>query len=125
MNAIQSLRSGAARLISENPITVTIHRIEYKDDGAGGRYKEERDLPSFVGRLALSKQQVNKQQNEAGEIQSSSWMLIAPWDADVKAGSGVEDTFIVKGKLYRIGRIIERNYKDEVYAIHASVEELF
>ena len=41
MNAIQSLRSGTARLISENPITVTIHRIEYKDDGAGGQVKVE------------------------------------------------------------------------------------
>lgn len=125
MTTIQSLRDGTVKLISENPTTITIHRTEYKDDGAGGRYKDERDLPSFVGRLVPSKQQVQKRQNEAGEMQSSGWTLIAPWDADIRAGSDVEDAFLVKGKLYRVTRAIKRAYQGEVYAVHAAVEELF
>ena len=124
MNAIQSLRSGTARLISENHITVTIHRVEYKDDGVGGRYKEEKDLPSFIGRLVPLRQQIQKRQNEAGEIRVIDWMLVALWDANIRAGGDVEDTFIVKGKLYRIDKVIERNYKGEVYAIHITAEEM-
>lgn len=125
MGVLEAMRDATARIIAENPVSITVHRVEMKDDGAGGRYKEESDLASFAGRLAPSKQQqVQKRQNEAGEIQFAGWMLIAPWDVDVKAGSDVEDTFLAKGKHYKVIRVMPRAYQGEVYAVHAAVDEV-
>jgi hypothetical protein len=124
VGVLESLRDATVLLIAENPISITVRRVELKDDGAGGRYKEESDLASFAGRLVPSKQQVQKHQNEAGEIQFAGWMLIAPWDADVKAGSDMEDTFIADNQKYRVERVIQRRYQGDVYAVHAVLEEV-
>jgi len=126
LSALKALRDATARSIQENPIEIAIHRVEYVDDGAGGRVSQENDLPAFVGRLAPSGQshRHDQSQNEAGIIQTADWMLIAPWDADIRHGSNVEDTFTVEERKYRVMRVIPRKWKGNVYAIHALVEEV-
>lgn len=126
MTTLEALRDATARLIAENPVQIVIHRVEYVENDDGGRVKQESDLPAFTGRLALSRQQaVQHYQNEAGGLQVSAWTLIAPWGAaDLKAGSDVEDTFAVSVRTYRVTRVVPRAYQDDVYAVHASVEEV-
>jgi hypothetical protein len=125
LTTIQALRDIAIRLIAENPIQVSIHRVEYVDDGAGGRIKQESDLPAFVGRVVPSRQgQGQNYQNEAGGLLVSDWLLIAPWDADLRAGSGITDSFATGSHTYRVTRVMPRGYHGELYAIHAILEEV-
>jgi len=120
-----ALREATSRLIAENPVEITIHRIEYVDDGAGGRVKQESDLPPFTGRLVPSRlSQVRISRNEAGGIQTSAWTLIAPWDADLRAGSDVVDMFTVDGQSFRVSRVVIRKYQGQITKIHAVLEEV-
>lgn len=124
MTTIAALRDATARAIAENPIVVAVHRVEYADDGAGGRVKLESDLPAFTGRLLPSWFRGLSRQNEAGTVQLAPWVLLAPWNADLQAGSNVQDTFEAGGKRYRIVRVIPRAWQGQVYALHAELEEI-
>ena len=111
-------------IIDEDPVEITVHRVQYMDDGAGGRVAQESDLPPFTGRLVPSRQgEQRATQNEAGEIQLARWTLIAPWDADLQAGSNVQDSFSVNGRRFRVRRVIVRKWRGETYAVHAALEE--
>ncbi len=124
MTTIEALRDATTRAIAENPVQVAIRRVEYADDGAGGRVKAEADVPVFAGRLVPSRFRGLSRQNEAGTVQLAPWVLLAPWNADVRAGSDVQDTFEAGGKRYRIVRVIRRAWQGEVYALHAELEEV-
>lgn len=124
MTTIEALRDATVRAIAENPIQVVIHRVEYQDDGAGGRIKFEVDLPAFTGRLVPSRSRSFGYQTEAGLVQLAPWVLLAPWDADLRAGSDVEDTFAAGGRRYRVVRVIPRAWRGEVYTLHAELEEV-
>jgi len=126
MDALEALRDATTRMIAENPLQVAIHRVEYADDGAGGRSpSQETDLPAFTGRLVPSRRQSDRSfQNEAGLRQESKWLLMTPWDADIKSGTSVTDTFTAKGILYKVTKVIPREYRGELFAIHAEVEEV-
>lgn len=125
MKALKALRDSTARSIQENPVEITIHRIEFVDDGAGGRMSQESVLSAFTGRLVPFRQsRQNNSQNEAGQLQAAGWILIAPWDATLKHGSDIEDTFAVDGRTYRVVRVIQRMWQGEIYAVHAVVEEV-
>lgn len=125
MNALQALRDATIRAIQEHPAEITIHRIEYQNDGSGGRDTQESDLAPFTARLVPSRQDRQiRLQDEAGKMQLSGWILIAPWDADIRHDSNVEDTFIVAGINYRVLRVIPRKINGAIYAKHAVVEEV-
>lgn len=124
MTTIEALRDVTARMIAENPVQVVVHRVEYLDDGAGGRVKLESDLPAFAGRLVPSRSRAFGRQTEAGLAQLAPWVLLAPWDADLQSGSDVEDTFTVGSRCYRIIRVTRRAWQGEVYALHAELEEI-
>lgn len=124
MKVLKALRDATTMSIQENPVEIAIHRVEFVDDGAGGRVPQESDLPAFIGRLVPSRQSYRHGQNEAGEMQTADWILIAPWNADIKSGSNVEDTFIVERREYRVMRVIPRMWQSEVYAINVLVEEV-
>jgi len=124
MGVLETLRDATTRLISENPVEITVHRVTYIDDGAGGRLKEETDLAPFVGRLVASRRDVRSLAGEAGAVEVARFLLIAPHTADLRAGSDVEDTFEVGGRQYRIRQVIPRAWQGDVYAVHAAVEEV-
>ncbi len=124
MDTLKALRAANQRTIQENPVDVTIHRVLFLPDGAGGRQKQEEDIPPFQGRIMPSKQQLKKRQDEAGEMQISAWTLIAPWDADIKAGSNVIDTFQVNGRSFRVVRVIPRKFIGKAYSIQAVLDEV-
>lgn len=124
MDTLNALRAANQKSIQENPVEIAIHRVLFLPDSAGGRQKQEEDLPLFQGRIVPSKQQTKKRQDEAGEMQISAWMLIAPWDADIKAGSGVTDTFQVNGRSFRVVRVIPRKFIGRVYSVHAVLDEV-
>lgn len=124
MTFLDQLRADHERLIAENPVAITIHRVEYVDDGAGGRVKMEADLPAFTGRLMPSRQNTVEASSEAGSVTTAAWILLSPWDADLRAGSDVEDTFTANGRRYRISRVIPRRWQGEVYGLQALLEEV-
>lgn len=121
---MKDLRRANQQLIDENPLAVVIQREEFVQALDGGRVSRVQTFPPFWGRLVPSKQQTGVSQTESGEIQRSAWVLIAPWDADIRAGSGVTDTFQGYGRNFRVVRVIPRRYREQLYAIHASIEEM-
>lgn len=120
---LEILRASSAGIIAESPVSVLIHRIEYTDDGVGGRAETETFPPAFTGRL-VPRAQGRRTQAEAGIAAIDSLLLLAPWDADVRAGSDVEDTFELAGHRYRITIVTPRTWQRSVYSIHAEVEEV-
>lgn len=123
MTTLDLMRQTHQALINENLVSVTVHRVEYLDDAAGGRYKRESDLPAFIGRLVpgQSRQVID---TEAGQVQEASMLLLAPWDADVRAGSDVQDTFTANGRSYRVRQVTPRRWQGEVYGVQAALEEV-
>lgn len=123
---LKALRDANARLIAEAPVVITIHRLELPEGEAGGRSKIESDLPPITGRLVPSRRQGqgNQNQNEAGAQQRDAWILIAPWNADLKHGTDVTDTFEAQGRLWKVVRAYARRWKGQPYAVHAAVEEV-
>jgi len=125
VTTLEALRDAHARAIAENPVEVTVHRVEFADDGEGGRQRTETDLAPFTGRLVPSRQQrFGPDQDEAGLAWRRRMVLLAPHDADLRAGSGVEDTFTIDGTAYRVVWVTKRCYRGEVYAVQADAEEV-
>lgn len=125
MTTLEALREAHARAIAENPVEVAVHRVAWWDDGEGGRSKAESDLPPFNGRLVPGRQErYGPDQDEAGIVQRRRMMLLAPHDADLRAGSDIEDTFAAGGRRYRVTWVTRRYYRSEIYAVQADVEEV-
>jgi len=125
VTTLEALRDAHARAIAENPVEITVHRVAWSEDGEGGRSKTESDLPAFTGRLVPSRQQrFGPEQDEAGLALRRSKVLLAPHDADLRAGSEVEDTFTVGGTRYRVAWVTKRCCRGEIYAVQADVEEV-
>jgi hypothetical protein len=122
MGVLETLRYGTESLIAQNPTIIQVHRTEYIQDENGGRNKVETDLPSFLGRLVPAGTKPAVYRNEAGALMAADWLLIVLPEADIKAGSDVEDTFAVNGTKYRIVSVKPRLYHGELYAKHAEVE---
>jgi hypothetical protein len=122
MGVLETLRSGTESLIMQNPVSIQVHRVEYVQDENGGRRKIEADMPQFTGRLVPANIMHSVYRNEAGALMIANWLLIALPDADIKAGSDVEDTFTVDGTKYKITNVKPRAYHGELYAKHADVE---
>lgn len=122
--SLKALRDANARLIGEAPVVIAIHRLELQEGEAGGRSKNEDDLPPFTGRLVPSRRHSQRNQNEAGAQQKDGWTLIAPWNADLKHGTDVTDAFEAQGRKWRVNRVYTRCWKGHPYAVHAAVEEV-
>lgn len=120
MSTIKALRDAHARAIAEDPVDIIIHRVELVDDGAGGYIKEETDLSPFTGRLVPSRNRPRENMNESGWYTVSAWLLLVPYDADVRAG----DTFTANGRSLHVKHVIERRLGGEVFAVQADVEEV-
>jgi hypothetical protein len=120
VTTLTALRDAHAREIAENPIEITIHRTEYVDDGAGGRDPQSIQLPTFTGRMVPARSQPRISVNEAGMMQTADWLLLAPWDVELKK----DDTFEWKGRSFRIVQPIQRRLGGEVYAVQAQIEEV-
>lgn len=120
MSVVDTLRKAYEWLIRENPVSVTLHRTEKIDDGAGGWIPREFELPSFDGRLIPSRVQMQEQTNEAGTLRLSAWSLLAPWTADLQVG----DTFTANGQTFRIRRVVRRKHGGSDYGLQANLEEM-
>lgn len=125
MNAIlKALREANRKLISVNPVEIVVHRVELVPAEDGGFSDEDDYPPPFMGRIIPSRQQKRTYNSEAGELQINSWILIAPWDTDLKAGTSVTDAFSAMGKSWRVSRVTPRLFGGEIYSIHVALEEV-
>lgn len=120
MSTLKALRDAHARAIAEDPVEITIHRVELVDDGAGGHIKQETDLPPFTGRVVPSRTQPRAVVTEAGPLSTFDWLLLAPHDVDIRVG----DTFVAREKTFRVRRVVDRRLAGEVFAVHAYLEEV-
>lgn len=101
MNVVQARRL-AERNIARNPTSIVIKRIVDVDDGAGGSYKGEVELPAQTMRIFLSSMNQTKDVvGEGGQLQVQRWGLLAKWDADIQ----VDDKFEVDGRRFRVRSI--------------------
>lgn len=99
MNAIEALRAAHERLITENPVTITINRTQQVE--AGGGFSR---TPSVAGPFIV---RVFQRQNKAFSKEVSAvagkkqvdlgWELLADYRADIQAGPRVKDEFDVPG----------------------------
>ena len=117
-------RKANQQLIEENPVVITIKRTAFVQNASGGRDEQVSVLPPFRGRIVPAKQQVRKIADEAGIALTSAWLLIAPWNADIRASSETSDTFQTSGKEYRVTRVVPRKFAGLTYSIHAILEEV-
>jgi len=125
VTTLEALKDAHARAIAENPVEIVVHRVAWSEDGEGGRSKTETDLPPFTGRLVPGRPlRYGPDQDEAGLAWRRRMVLLAPHDADLRAGSGVEDTFTVEGIAYRVVWVTKRCWGGEIYAVQADVEEV-
>lgn len=126
MNALINVqRKATIALIVENPIAIVIRRKTYVLNAAtGGREEQIIILPAFTGRIVPSKHQPKKIAEESGVALTSAYILIAPWNANVRADSDILDSFNAGNKEYRIVRVIPRKYGELTYSIHAVLEEV-
>lgn len=123
MTTLETLRTNSATVIRENPVPIAIHRVEQTEGTDGGRTSQKSDLPAFTGRLVPSKDHAS-QTNEAGPLALSGWLLLAPHDADLRAGDGVQDTFVVGGRSFRVVQVLDRKWEGAVYSRQAVLEEV-
>lgn len=126
MTDAEILRRDHAALIAEDQVAITVHRVSYVDDGAGGRAKVESDLPTFNVRLVpqSASRPPAAVTSEAGQEHIADVLLLAPWDVDLQAGSDVEDSFSVNGRRYVIRRVTARQLQGQTYALQAAIEEV-
>jgi hypothetical protein len=113
---------GTESLIAMNPTAINIHRVEYSDDGSGGRQMTETDIPSFLARLVPTGNMDKARMVEAGISANATWVLITLPDADIMAGSDVEDTFEADGHKFKVVSVKMRKYGSKAYAKHAELE---
>jgi len=127
MRALEALRAANQQAISEDPVEVSIQRVSLVDDGAGGRLKEESAPAPFIGRIYTGQGRGTLPRvllTEAAGARLATLGLLAPWDADVQAGSDVEDAFEAAGRRYRVRQVTPRLWRGEVYALHCVLEEV-
>lgn len=89
------IQKEAVRLaIATNPVTVTIHRKEWKLEG-GGRKLYESDVGTYTILLAS---QTGRSDNidPGGRKAVASWIALTEPDVEPRWGSNVEDTFVVE-----------------------------
>ena len=120
---LETLRANSAAVIGENPVSIAIHRVERTEGSDGGRASQESDLPAFTARLVPSTEHA-AQTDEAGPLAVSGWLLLAPHDADLRAGDGVQDTFAAGGLSFRVVQVLDRKWEGQVYSRQAMLEEL-
>lgn len=122
MTQLEVLRRDHLALIAEDPVSISIHRVAYRDNGRGGReVASETDLPAFTGRL-VPVSPGRRRQSEGELAQAAEMLLLAPYDADVRADSLTEDSFASGGRKHRVRSVRDRRWAGEVYARHAEVE---
>lgn len=120
MNAAQARRL-TERNIARNPTSIVIKRIQDIDDGAGGSYKGEVELPAQTMRIFLSSMSQTKDiVGEGGQLQVQRWGLLAKWDADIQ----VDDKFEVDGRQFGIRSVSPVRTDGEIASYQADLEEV-
>lgn len=119
MNVAQARRL-AERNIARNPTSIVIRRIQDIDDGAGGSYKGEVELPAQTMRIFMSGMSQQKVVSEGGQLQVQRWGLLAKWDADIQ----VDDKFEVDGRAFGIRSIFPIRTGGEIVSCQVDLEEV-
>lgn len=122
LRALAALRKAVDRTIRENPVTVTIEREERVSDGAGGYRVVRRTLPPFQGRLMRPRRPPEDvQEPVAGR--RVRWVLLAPHDADIRAGPDPTDRFEALGRRLVVRDVRPLAIMGYVYGHEAVCEE--
>ncbi|MBY9081000.1 hypothetical protein KIH86_07590 [Paenibacillus sp. HN-1] len=107
MNFLDLRRRHIAWNISQNPSTITIHRVEKRRKG-GGYEQVENDLTPITVRLYLGAHR--DKQVDSGTVgtvyNDTVYSLLADEFADIRAGTDVTDSFNWHEEKYIIGQIV-------------------
>lgn len=125
LRPIESLRRYYQLLIAADPVQVSVERTEWVPDGAGGRVAQARTLGPYTARVYHRGADTSPATTEAGVRYADEWGVLLMWDADVRAGDGVEDVLVLPdGRRLRVRAVIPRTWAGERYAVQAICEEV-
>ena len=125
--AVAALRQATQEIINLNPVDITINRVTYAPDGAGGQQAlAPVALAPFTARLtpSLAGTREGLLRDEAGVEQWAGWDLMCPHGADIQASSTVKDSFTALGRDFEVVRVVPRKVNGDIYRITALLREL-
>lgn len=123
MDMVKIRREAVKRSIDMNPVDIEITRTVYEDDGAGGkRALPPVLLPPQTVRIFLTfSNQARDVSNEAGQMYTHKWGLLAAHDADIKKG----DVFIDGDRKFKVKHMpTPVGLKGAVVSLQAELEEV-
>lgn len=122
LRAVSALRKAVDMAIRENPVPIAIEREERVSDGAGGYRTVRRTLPAFQARLVQPRERPSDTQEPVAR-RASRWLLLAPADADLRAGADPSDRFEALGKRFVVREVRPLTFRGVVYGYEAECEE--
>lgn len=126
MNFVDKRRAHTKWNIDQNPTTITINRVEMPRVG-GGRGKVESTLPPITVRITVASTKIGDQMHvsDPGIVKADPYFLIAEYNADIRAGADVSDTFETadQGK-FRVKTVYPQRYNGQIVGIQAGLERM-
>ena len=117
-------RKHTAWNINQNPSDITIHRKGKKRED-GKIVNVDIVLPSQQMRLYVSGGSENVIVETIGEKQIDRYYrLLAPWDADIQAGTEVKDSFIHDDERYEIKAVNSQSIHGQVVGKQCLIERV-
>lgn len=111
--------------ITRSPVTVVISRKIKTDNGKGGWSTTEQVLPPQACRLHVVATRATDTSTEGGQQERSQWGLLCAWDADIKHGTEVADTFTLPGRgTFKVLRVNPVLYLGQVVSKQVLLEEI-
>ena len=110
--------------ISQNPSDIVIQRKGQKRE-AGKIVNVNTVLPFQRMRLYVSGGSENVIVETIGEKQTDRYYrLLAPWDADIQAGTEVKDTFEIDGEKYEVKAVHPQSTHGQIVGKQCQIERV-
>lgn len=123
-SVVEALRRAQRQAIAENPVEITITRIEKVE--RGGAFEEKKStVGPFLVRLfnRNSNVLVKEISTLAGMKQvDTRWGMLADWQAEFRVGSNVLDTFVAFDTTFIITAIYPQTAYGQIVGYQADIE---
>jgi len=121
MDLVTMRRQLTNRAILENPLEITLTRVERVKSDSGGFDDIEIAKDPQTFRLFISSRTATRDINQVGgQMQVRIMEMLCPWDADVQRG----DTFVFDERGYRIHEITSPRLRGETVSHQCEIEEI-
>ena len=125
MNLVEMRRTHTRFSIDQNPMEITVNRIEKKN--MGGYYDEVKSVEGpFIVRIFISSSgSPQKITTLAGEKQVDRYFgLLADFEADIQAGTNVKDEFEAMGMKFLVKAIYPQMINSQIVGYQGELERV-